>query len=255
MKKKTNLKKRVIAAISVNNYQVVKSKKFKDHRTFGNLVQAVELFSRRKVDELTILDIECSKKKIPIDSRILKLMTQNSIIPIAYGGGIKNLKDIENCLNTGCEKVILNSVLFDDPKFLSKAVKNFGSQSIIVNIDIIKSKNDYRIFNHSKNCLEEKALLDHIKKSQELECGEIVLNSVDNDGMMNGYDNKLIKKFRNRIDRPLIISGGCGTPNDMNSAMKIGADACMAGSIFYFTKYSYGDIKEFLLKENNSVRI
>ena len=254
MDKKTNLKNRVIPSVLVNNYQVVKSKQFSDHRTFGNLTQTVELFSRRQVDELVILDIESSKKKIPIDSRILKLMTLNSLIPITYGGGIKNLTDIEKCLNTGCEKIILNSVLYDDPNFLLKAVKNFGSQSIIINVDIKKQNKDYKIFNQAKNKIEEKNIDDHLKLCQDLECGEIVLNSVDNDGLMNGYDHNLIKKFRSIIDRPLIINGGCGSPMHMKDAIIKGADACMAASIFYFTRHSYGYIKQVLSKENINVR-
>ena len=255
MNKKTNLKNRVIASILVDNYQAIKSKQFLDHRTFGNLTQVVELFSRRKVDELVILDIESSKKKKPIDSRILQLMTLNSLIPITYGGGIKNLTDIEICLNTGCEKIILNSILYEDPKFLSDAVRIFGSQSIIINLDIKKINQEYRIFNHAKNILLEQSVSDHLKLCQDLDCGEIVLNSVDNDGMLNGYDNGLINNFRTLIDRPLIINGGCGAPLHIKDAILNGADACMAASIFYFTRYSYGEIKEFLIKENINVRI
>tara|TARA_B110000305_G_scaffold238660_1_gene304600 strand:- start:1458 stop:2006 length:549 start_codon:yes stop_codon:yes gene_type:complete len=182
-------------------------------------------------------------------------MTLNSLIPITYGGGIKNLTDIEKCLNTGCEKIILNSVLYDDPNFLLKAVKNFGAQSIIINLDIKKINQEYRLFNHAKNMIMEQSVSDHLKLCQDFDCGEIVLSSVDNDGMLNGYDNGLIKNFRTLIDRPLIINGGCGTPLHMKDAILNGADACMAASIFYFTRYSYVEIKEFLIKENINVRI
>lgn len=254
MNLKTNLKKRIIPSILVQNYQAIKSKQFANYRIFGNLTQVVELFYKRKVDELVIIDIESSKKKIPLDSRILALMTLGSLVPITYGGGIKNLIDIENCLRTGCEKVILNSILFENPKFLSEAVKNFGSQAIIVNIDIKKHENDYRIFNHSKNLIEEIKILDHLKFCQESECGEIVLNSVDNDGMMCGYDLFMLKKFRYLVNRPLIINGGCGNPQHMKEIFLLGADACMGSSIFYFTRYSYLEIKEFLLKENINIR-
>ena len=169
IKKKTNLKSRIIPSILVDNYQVVKSRQFLDHRTFGNVTQAVELFSRRKVDELIILDIESSKKKQPIDPRILELMTANSIIPITYGGGIKELVDIENCLKTGCEKIILNSVLYENPKFLLDAVKNFGSQSITVNIDIKKNNDNYRVFNHTTNKCEEETIDYYLKLFKNLD--------------------------------------------------------------------------------------
>jgi cyclase len=254
MSPKTNLKKRIIPSILVENYQAIKSKQFANYRIVGNLTQVVELFYRRKVDELVILDIESSKKKISLDSRILSLMTLGSLVPITYGGGIKNLTDIENCLNAGCEKVILNSILYENPKFLSEAVKNFGSQAIIVNIDIKKKENNYKIFNQSKNVIEEIKILDHLKFCQESGCGEIVLNSVDNDGMMCGYDPFILKKFRHFINRPLIINGGCGSPQHMKEMFLLGADACMGSSIFYFTRYSYSEIKEFLLKENINIR-
>ena len=250
----TGLKKRIIPSILVNNYQAIKSRQFSDYRVFGNLTQVVELFSRRKVDELVILDIESSKKKLPIDRRILKLMTANSLIPITYGGGIKNLTDIENCLNTGCEKVILNSIIHEKPKFLFEAVSKFGSQSIIVNIDIKIEKHEYKIFNHSKNKIEEKSISDYLKFCQESECGEIVLTSIENDGMMDGYNSEILNKFRNLISRPLIMNGGCANPEDMRNILSNGADACMASSMFYFTKYSYKEVKEYLSNKKIKVR-
>ncbi len=251
----TNLKKRIIPSILVSNYHVVKSKCFEDHRIFGNLIQTVELFYRRKVDELVILDIDCTKKKNSIDQRILNLMTSNSLLPITYGGGIKNLFDIERCLETGCEKVILNSILYKDNKFLDQAVKNFGSQSIIVNIDIKIDHNKLKIFNHSTHNYENIELDQFINFCHEYNCGEIVLNSVDNDGLMKGYNLDLFKKFRFKIKKPLIINGGCGKPSDMKDAFDLGADACMAGSIFFFSRYSYSDIKKFLFNEKVNVRI
>ena len=254
MQKKTNLKIRIIPSILVDNYQVIKSKQFSDYRTFGNLTQVVELFSRRFVDELIILDIVNSKKKKHIYSRQIKLMTLNSLIPITYGGGIKTLFDIENCLFTGCEKIILNSILYENPRFLTEAVKSFGSQSITVSIDVKLVNNEYKIFNHSNSKIEPINLFDYLMVCQDSKCGEIVVNSVDNDGMMEGYDLDLISSLRNYIDRPLVINGGCSNPKDIKDAIDKGADACMAASIFYFTRYSYADIKDFLNKENINIR-
>jgi len=251
----SNLKKRIIPSILVNNYQVVKSKCFKDHRIFGNLIQTVELFCMRKVDELVILDIDTSKKKLPIDSRILNLMTSNSLIPITYGGGIKTLFDIEKCLETGCEKVILNSVLFEDKTILDQAVKNFGSQSIIVNIDIKSVNHEFKIYNHSKYTIKKIELDNFINFCHDYNCGEITVNSVDNDGLMQGYRLDLLKKLRSKINKPLIINGGCGQPSHMKDAIELGADACMGGSIFFFSRYSYSDIKKFLFNEKVNIRI
>lgn len=252
---KTNLKKRIIPSILVNNYQVVKSICFEDHRIFGNLFQAVELFCKRKVDELVILDIDASKKNLAIDERILNLMTSNSLIPITYGGGIKNLQDIEKCLKTGCEKVVLNSILFKNKEFLGQAVKNFGSQSIIVNIDLKSIDNDFKIFNHSKSRIEKIELYNFINFCHEYNCGEIILNSVDNDGLMQGYNLNLLNQLRDKILKPLIINGGCGKPQHMMDAFDAGVDACIAGSMFFFSRYSYSDVKKFLLQKNTNVRL
>lgn len=255
MKNITGLKKRIIPNILVSNYQAVKSRNFSDYRTFGNLTQVVELFSRRKVDELVILDIESSKRNLPIDRRVLKLMTANSLIPITYGGGIKTLNDIENCLNTGCEKILLNSIMHENPKFLREAVSNFGSQSIIINIDIKNENGDYKIFNHSRNKIENKKISEFLNYCQEAECGEIILTSVDDDGMMNGYNLKILSEFKKLISRPLIMNGGCANPKHMKDILNNGADACMASSIFYFTRYSYKEIKDYLFNEKVNVRI
>ena len=251
----SNIKKRIIPSILVNNYHVVKSKCFEDHRIFGNLIQTVELFYMRQVDELIILDIDSSKKKNPLDNRILNLMTSKSLLPITYGGGIKTLKDIEKCLKTGCEKIILSSVLIENIEFLREAVKNFGSQSIIVNIDIIKKVDNYEIFNHVNSQLNQISLDLFIEKCHEYNCGEIVLNSVQNDGIMEGYDLEMLDYLRPKIKKPLIISGGCGSPKHMKDAINKGVDACMAGSIFFFTKYSYIDIKRFLDKNKIKIRL
>lgn len=250
----TNLKKRIIPSILVNNYHVVKSRLFQDHRIFGNLIQTVELFCKRKVDELVILDIDSSKKNLPIDDRILNLMTSNSLVPITYGGGIKTLFDIERCLKTGCEKVILNTILLENIQFLDEAVKNFGSQSIIVNLDIKSLNNEYRIFNHSKFQIEDLELNKFIDICHQYDCGEIVINSVDKDGLMQGYDLDLLKAIRPKIKKPLILSGGCGRPSHMGEVFQLGVEACMAGSIFFFSRYSYRDIKNFLDEQNINIR-
>jgi len=190
-----------------------------------------------------------------LDDRILNLMTSKNLLPITYGGGIKTLKDIEKCLKTGCEKIILSSILIEDIKFLSEAVKNFGSQSIIVNIDIKKKANKYEIFNHVNSQLNQISLDLFIEKCHEYNCGEIVLNSVQNDGIMEGYDLEMLDYLRPKIKKPLIVSGGCGSPSHMKDAIDKGVDACMAGSIFFFTRYSYIDIKKFLAEKQIKIRV
>ncbi len=252
----TKLKLRVIPQIQVNNFQVVKSKQFNDYRIIGNLEQNISVYNYRKVDEIVIVDIGASKNEF-FNLNILKLLSKNSLMPITYGGGIDTIKKIQECLLSGCDKVILNSILFEKPDFLEKAVSYFGSQCIVASIDFKKKNDEYFIYNHKsgETIQETKEIISFIAKSN---VGEFLITSFDLDGSMKGYDLKLIKYFRDlsgNVNIPMIINGGCGTPEDMQKAFSQGADACCASSIFNFTKYSYYDVKEFLFNKNINVRL
>lgn len=250
----TNLKLRIIPQIQINNFQVVKSRKFNDYRIIGNLEQNISVFNYRKVDELIITDIGASKNSY-FNSNILRLLSKNSLMPIAYGGGIDTIEKIQECLSSGCDKVILNTVLIENPDFLKDAINFFGSQCIVASLDLKKIKNEYLLFSHKtgKIVSETKEILSRIN---EFNVGELFLTSYDLDGTMEGYDLKIINYIRRCINftMPVIINGGCSSPQDMEKAFLNGADACCASSIFNFTKYSYFDVKKYLLDKKLNVR-
>lgn len=252
---KTKLKLRVIPQIQVNNFQVVKSKKFEDYRIIGNLEQNISVYNYRKVDEIVITDIGASKIGF-FNPKILKLLSKNSLMPITYGGGIDSINKIQECLLSGCDKVILNTVLFKNPDFIKEAVNYFGSQCIVASIDFKKIKNEYFIYCHQSNQIinDTKNTLSLISKYN---VGEYLITSYDFDGTMKGYDLNILNYLKNIIsfNAPVIINGGCGTPEDMHKAFSNGADACCASSIFNFTKYSYHDVKKYLLENKLDVRI
>ena len=250
----TDLKKRIIPIILINDYQVVTSRNFSDYRVFGNLEQTIEIFNRRDVDEIIVLDISSSKKKSLIDLNILKIMSKNTLMPFSYGGGIKNLNDIENCLNLGCDKISLNSSLRKNKNFLKEAVNEFGSQAITVSVDYIVENSKAFLYDHVSSKKLDFYLIDFIKSVYDLNCGEILLSSVNSDGYLNGYDFFVLNQIRSEIDCPIILSGGCGKPSDMLNAFENDADACGAGSIFYYTKYGYQDIKKFLKEKQIKIR-
>jgi cyclase len=175
-------------------------------------------------------------------------------MPFSYGGGIKNLNDIENCLNLGCDKISLNSSLRKNKNFLKEAVNEFGSQAITVSVDYIVENSKAFLYDHVSSKKLDFNLIDFIKSVYDLNCGEILLSSVNSDGYLNGYDFFVLNQIRSEIDCPIILSGGCGKPSDMLNAFENDADACGAGSIFYYTKYGYQDIKKFLKEKQIKIR-
>ena len=144
----TNLKLRVIPVILVHNMQVVKSKRFSDYRVVGNLEQTIEVFNRRKVDEIIVLDIGASKDNLGVNLNILKLISRNTLMPLSYGGGIASLKDIEKCLSSGCDKVVINSQALSNIQFIKDAVDMFGSQAIVAAVDYQLVDKKYKIYKH-----------------------------------------------------------------------------------------------------------
>ncbi len=251
---KSSLKKRIIPVILIDKFQVVTSKNFSDYRTFGNIEQTIEVFNRRNVDEIIILDITSSKSNYSINYDIINFVSKNTIMPFCFGGGIKNLFEIEKCLKLGCDKINLNTIIDLDKKFLREAVNLFGSQAIVASIDFFKKGNDFYLYNHSTSSKTLKNLSDHINYVAEQGCGEIILTNIEKDGKLNGYDLSVLKQFRHKINCPIILNGGCGSPKDIRDALIGGADACGAGSMFYYTKYSYRDIKDYLKENKLAVR-
>ena len=254
-KSNTNLKKRVIPIILVKDYQVVKSRQFKDYRTFGNLEQTINVFNNRNVDEIIILDIDASKKEKKINLEILKILSKNNIMPLSFGGGINSIKDIELCLKHGCDKVIINSSCLRKIDFIKEASKVFGKQCIVCSIDYKLNNNDLKIYSHSGVNTEKLEIKTYINDLIDNGAGEIILTSVDNEGLMKGFDKDLHKILSEELEIPILINGGCGEPKDMLEILvKNQFDAVCASSIFFYTQFGYSDIKQFLLKSNINVR-
>ena len=254
-KKYTNLKKRIIPIILVKDYQVVKSRQFRDFRTFGNLEQTINVFNNRNVDEIIILDIDASKKKNKINLEILSILSKNNIMPLSFGGGINSIKDIELCLKHGCDKVVINSNCIKNINFIKEASTVFGKQCIVCSIDYKFENNKFRIYSHSELNTEKIEIKDYINDLVKNGAGEIILTSVGNEGMMKGFDKNLLKIIDKELEIPILINGGCGEPNDILEILnKDQFDAVCASSIFFYTQFGYSDIKKFLLENKINVR-
>ena len=200
------LKKRIIPSLLLDNRRLVKTIKFKEKKYIGDPLNAIKIFNEKFVDELIILDINSNKSKFGIDYEFLKDLFSECFVPVTYGGGISTVEEADKIFKLGVEKVSLNSSVLQNKKILNNFVKKFGSQSIVINIDIKKNFfNEYKVFNNKLNKIEKKLdLINYIKELEDIGVGEILINSVDNDGTMNGMNLELIEKTSKIVNLPMI---------------------------------------------------
>ena len=185
----------------------------------------------------------------------MKKASSRSFSPIVFGGGIKNLDDAKKYFQTGADKISINTSCLEDINFVSILANTFGSQSVVVSIDVKQINNTYKIYNANKDKIYDKNLFDYIKSVESKGAGEILLNSVDRDGTGEGYDIKLINDVFNIIKIPLIPCGGVGKFEHFRELLeKVDLTAVSAGNIFNFTERSYEKAKEYLKKEGLNFR-
>lgn len=231
------LRTRVIPVLLLKNVGLVKTQKFKNPKYVGDPINAVRIFNDKEVDELVFLDISATPNKRKPNFELIRDIATEAFMPFGYGGGITNLNDIEKLFKIGVEKVILNTAAHENPKIITEAAETFGSQSIVASVDVKKT-----FFGAKKviiNCGNKKVginYVEYVKKLEELGVGEIIINSIDNDGMAQGYDLKLIKQISSAVSIPVVALGGAGSIEDFQSAIRNGgASAVGAGSMFVFT--------------------
>ena len=249
------LKHRIIPCVLLKDWQLTKSVGFKEFRTIGHPKVTAKIYNKRNVDELIVLDIDASSSEKSINFKTLGDIAKECFMPLTLGGGIKSLEDINKLLIIGADKISLNTIVLEDPKFITKASKKFGSQCIVVSIDVIKENNSYKVFNKNLGIIKDLDVVLWAKKCELLGAGEILLTSVDNDGLQNGYDTKLISLVSKEINIPIIANGGAAEPQDAIKAIQSGADAVAASSIFHFTQYTPKAIKVALHNAGIAVRI
>jgi imidazole glycerol-phosphate synthase subunit HisF len=219
---------------------LVKSINFTNPKYIGDPINAVKIFNDKDVHELVFLDITASTEKRSPRLDYLSDIATECFMPLGYGGGIRTVKQAEDIFNRGIEKVIINSYAIENPSFIHELADQFGSQSIVISIDVKKNfLGNYQTYTYSG---ETKTHWDPVKWAQESErlgAGEIFLNSIDRDGIMKGYDIPLIKSVSESVSIPVIACGGAGTVEDFGRAVHDGgASAVAAGSMFvYYGKH------------------
>lgn len=227
---------RVIPCLLLQGKGLVKGIKFKDHRYVGDPMNAIQIFNAKEVDELFFLDITATKENRipPID--LIERIADQCLTPFCVGGGIKTVKEIKSILSAGAEKVCLNTYAFENPKLIREASDTFGAQCIAVSIDYKKNwLGKYEVFTRCGSKSVSKDLFGIVKEVESKGAGEIILNSIDKDGTMEGYDFDLIKNISETVAVPVIAMGGAGTNEHLKQVLSEGkASAAAAGSMFVF---------------------
>ncbi len=230
------IRPRVIPALLLKGQGLVKTVKFKDPKYLGDPINIVRIFNDKEVDELIFLDISATTEKRPPPFETLSTITDECFMPLGYGGGVREMEDVKTLLYLGIEKVILNSIAVENPDFVTKVADYAGSQAVVISIDIKKSLlGKYEVLIHSG---KKKTGLDPVQHAQDVEkrgAGELFVNSIDRDGMMQGYDLNLIRQIADSVNIPVIAGGGAGNIHHLAEAVQQGgASAAAAGSLFVF---------------------
>jgi len=251
------LTKRIIPCLDVKNGKVVKGIHFKNLRDAGNPVEIARRYYLEGADEIVFLDITATIENRKTTYKVVKETAQNVFIPLTVGGGIRTVDDIKNLLNSGADKVSMNTIAVKNPLIIKKSAYIFGSQCIVVAIDAKKiNKNKWEVYINSGTTPTGLDAVEWAKKVEKLGAGEILLTSIDTDGTQTGYDIQLTKIISETVKIPVIASGGAGKLEHLYDVLVKGkADAVLAASIFHYNKYTVLEVKSYLKKRGISIRL
>ena len=257
------LTKRVIPCLDVKAGRVVKGVKFRDHRDAGDPVELASFYYKEDADELVFYDITASSEGRPIMLELVEQIAEQVFIPLAVGGGLRTVEDIHRMLESGADKVSINTAAVLSPRLITEGALRFGSQCIVLGMDAKRvpdsSPTRWEVFTHTGANGGRPTGMDAIEwvqRAVELGAGEIVVNSIDTDGTRAGYDLELLRTVSEGVNVPVVASGGAGAPEDLYQALVSGkADAVLAASIFHYGTYSIRETKEYLAKQGIPIRI
>jgi cyclase len=214
-------KKRLIPILLLKGGRLVKTKNFKNPNYIGDPINTVKIFSELGANEITLLDIEVSKEEKEIDFQLLKKISQNSFVPLIYGGGIKSLDDAKKIFSLGFEKIAINSILRSSPNLITQIANLYGSQAITCSVDFIKIRENYKIWDYSKNTILVDDIIFYTKNLENIGAGEILLTDVSREGSWVGLDVDFFKTIGSEISIPLISHGGVGSINHIYDALSM----------------------------------
>jgi cyclase len=259
-------KKRVIPVVLFKEGFVVQSKFFSEYRNLGNPYDSIRRFSEWGADEVSFIDIgtrrenkqhrnDLGREVIPTYLEVLEKLSETTNMPLSSGGQIKSLKDISDRLSRGADKVVINTASYTNLDFLKEAIHNFGSQCITVSMDVKLEANDYKIYIENGNKLAPENIDFWLTQFNQIEVGELLLNSIDRDGTKTGFDKKLIDYVSQRVELPLIVCGGAGKWEDFEEVLEIEkVDAAAGANIFQHIDQSVFLAHKYLYNKGVNVR-
>ncbi|MDA9112778.1 HisA/HisF-related TIM barrel protein [Gammaproteobacteria bacterium] len=247
------LRSRIIPSLLMDDGELVKTSRFKDEIYIGDPMNAVRIFNEKSVDELAIFDISATAGNKPIDMELLKDIAKVARMPLCYGGGINSVEQAVELVKSGFEKISISSAALTNPEILSEIGIAIGSQSVVLCLDVLKEKtlsSEYSIYTHRGKIKTDLDLRDALKITETHKVGEIIINSIDEDGMMNGYDLSLARLVKDQTKCPITFLGGAGDTQDIiNLINEVGLVGAAAGSMFVFK----GINKAVLLSYNKPI--
>lgn len=243
---------RIIPCLLVHNKGLVKTVRFSDPKYVGDPINAVKIFNEKEVDELMVVDIDATTENREPDYVMIKHLANECRMPLCYGGGIKTVEQAQLIFGLGVEKIAISAVAVENPLFIKQVAERVGSQSVIVVIDVKRKKlgNKYEIWTHNATKNSRKDPFEFAKHCESMGAGEIIINSIDQDGKMKGYDIALIGRIRELISLPMTVLGGASSLVDIGKLIRIhGIIGAAAGSLFVFK----GKYKAVLINYPNPI--
>jgi cyclase len=247
---------RIIPCLDVDNGRVVKGTNFVSLRDAGDPVELAARYDAEGADELCFLDITASSDNRETTYDVVRRTAEQVFIPLTVGGGVRAVEDVDALLRAGADKVSLNTAAVADPSLIQRASLRFGAQCIVLAIDARRQEDGagWEVVTHGGRQRTGIDAVDWARRGQELGAGEILLTSMDTDGVKTGFDVALLAAVRAAVTVPIVASGGAGAPEHFPAAVAAGADACLAASVFHFQEFTIGDAKRALAAAGHTVR-
>lgn len=250
------LAKRIIPCLDVKDGRVVKGKKFTGLKDVDDPVALASFYSDGGADELVFYDITASSEGRMLFADILKRVAQTVFIPLTVGGGIRTTEDFDRVLKCGADKVSVNSGAIADPALIGRAAEKYGSQCVVLSMDVKRVGGKFKVFSHGGRVETALDAIDWARFGEANGAGELVVNSMDTDGVKGGFDLPLLQAVCRAVNIPVVASGGAGTIGHFTELFqKVDVDAGLGASVFHYRQFSVCDLKAQLKKEGIEVRL